>query len=116
MPEHKHVMPYTTGNGASAGVGYKLGTSETQSWSSTLTTGAGKAHNNMPPYIVQIVHVKSWCGLSDIGMEAYYYEENRPPQAESPRLNYLRRRHAEKTMNEWQRQMARTNFLMYFPR
>ena len=59
MPEHKHVMPYTTGNGASAGVGYKLGTSETQSWSSTLTTGAGKAHNNMPPYIVQTVHVKS---------------------------------------------------------
>ena len=59
LPEHKHVMPYTTGNGASSGVGYKLGTSETQSWSSTLTTGAGKAHNNMPPYIVQIVHVKS---------------------------------------------------------
>jgi len=59
MPEHKHVMPYTTGNGASAGVGYKLGTSETQSWSATLTTGAGKAHNNMPPYIVQTVHVKS---------------------------------------------------------
>lgn len=59
MPEHKHVMPYTVGNGASAGVGYKLGTSETQSWSTTLTTGAGKAHNNMPPYIVQTVHVKS---------------------------------------------------------
>ena len=59
LPEHKHVMPYTTGSGASAGVGYKLGTSETQSWSATLTTGAGKAHNNMPPYIVQTVHVKS---------------------------------------------------------
>ena len=59
MPEHSHLMPYTTGNGASAGVGYKLGTRETQSWSSTLATGAGKAHNNMPPYIVQIVHVKS---------------------------------------------------------
>ena len=59
MPEHSHVMPYTTGNGASAGVGYKLGTREAQSWSSTLATGAGKAHNNMPPYIVQIVHVKS---------------------------------------------------------
>ena len=59
MPRHTHVVWYIRGNGSSGGSAYTEGLRQIQSWHHTEATGGDNPHNNMPPYIVQIVHVKS---------------------------------------------------------
>ena len=59
MPSHTHIVWYIRGNGSSGGTAYTEGLRQIQSWHHTEATGGDNPHNNMPPYIVQIVHVKS---------------------------------------------------------
>ena len=59
MPRHTPVVWYIRGNGSSGSSAYTEGLRQIQSWHHTEATGGDTPHNNMPPYIVQIVHVKS---------------------------------------------------------
>ena len=67
IPAHTHVIPYTVEGGSSAGVGYKLGKSESQSWHQTRTTGGGQAHNNIGPSLAVNIWHKTANGGKVVG-------------------------------------------------
>ncbi len=67
MPAHAHAVPYTEGSGSSAGVGYKLGTSQVQSWHKTIATGGGQPHNNIGPSLAVNIWHKTANGGKVVG-------------------------------------------------
>ena len=67
IPSHSHVVPYTVEGGSSAGVGYKVGKSEAQSWHQTRTTGGGQAHNNIGPSLAVNIWHKTANGGKVVG-------------------------------------------------
>lgn len=59
MPSHTHIVWYIRGNGSSGGTAYTEGLRQIQSWHHTEATGGDSPHNNMPPYLGQIAHIKT---------------------------------------------------------
>ena len=59
MPSHTHIVWYIRGNGSLGSTAYTEGLRQIQSWHHTEATGGDSPHNNMPPYLGQIAHIKT---------------------------------------------------------